>query len=232
MRSIDLLALILNYYSFHKTLMQELKENYKKFCSIIKERLSEFKANWQDEDRVFAELIFCLLTPQSKAVACNACANELLKIGPENWNLKLIENVLKGKSRFYRMKAKAIMEAKKLFFHKGKPMIKEILQKQGIEQEKFKTRIWLVKNVRGLGMKEASHFLRNIGFYENIAIIDRHILKNMKRYGIVKEIPKALTMKKYLELEQRLRAFSARIGIPMEELDLLFWAAETGFVFK
>jgi N-glycosylase/DNA lyase len=212
--------------------MRKLKEDYARFCGIIKERLSELKANWASEEAVFAELIFCLLTPQSKAVSCDTAVKELFAVGIENWNARIIEEVLKGKTRFYKQKARNILQAKKLFVREGKLKIKEILEKQHIGEDRFKVREWLVQNVRGLGLKEASHFLRNIGFYENIAIIDRHILKNMKRYGIINEVPKTITKRKYYELEQKLREFSSRIGIPMEELDLLFWASETGFVFK
>lgn len=212
--------------------MKELKESYKKYKGVIKERLSDFKANWLDEKKVFSELIFCLLTPQSKAIACNACVKELFKLGIENWKKENVRSVLKGRTRFYRCKTENVLEAKRMFFKDGKLRIKEVLISTGIEKDRFKTREWLAKNVRGLGLKESSHFLRNIGFYENIAIIDRHILKNMKRYGIIKEFPKSLTKKKYYELEQKLKEFSKRIGIPMHELDLLFWAKETGYVFK
>lgn len=212
--------------------MQGLKKSYSKFCGVIKERLSEFKANWHSDEKVFAELIFCLLTPQSKAVSCNKAVNELFSIGVESWNKEKIEGILKGKTRFYKQKALNILKAKELFFRKEKLAIRGILKEHWIEKDKFKMREWLIENVRGLGLKEASHFLRNIGFYENIAIIDRHILKNMKKYGVISEIPKAITKKKYYELEEKLRAFSNKIGIPMHELDLLFWASETGFVFK
>ncbi|MCD6478456.1 MAG: N-glycosylase/DNA lyase [Candidatus Diapherotrites archaeon] len=212
--------------------MRELRESYAKLCGIIKERLSEFKANWLDEKAVFAELIFCLLTPQSKAVSCYEAVRELFAIGIENWNMHSVENVLKGKTRFHRRKARNILQAKELFVCKNKLKIKEILQKQHINEDRLKTREWLVRNVRGLGLKEASHFLRNIGFYENIAIIDRHILKNMEKYGIISKVPKAITKKRYYELEHKLREFGMRIGIPMHEIDMLFWASETGFVFK
>ncbi len=212
--------------------MKELRESYEKYKGVIKERLSEFKANWLDEEKVFFELIFCLLTPQSKAVRCNNAVNELFNIGVENWGKEEVKKVLKGKVRFYRQKALNILKAKGLFFQEGKLVIRETLKKHKIEDDKFKTREWLVENVRGLGLKEASHFLRNIGFYENLAIIDRHILKNMKKYGVIKEVSKAITKKKYYELEEKLREFSNKIGIPMHELDLLFWASETGFVFK
>ena len=86
--------------------------------------------------------------------------------------------------------------------------------------------------MKGLGYKEASHFLRNIGVGLDLAILDRHIIKNLKRYGVIEEVPKSLTPKKYLEIEEKMKEFARRIDIPMPELDLLFWSMETGEVFK
>ena len=93
-------------------------------------------------------------------------------------------------------------------------------------------REWLVQNVHGIGYKEASHFLRNVGSGEGIAILDRHILKNLLKHGAIAEIPKTLTKKRYLEIEERMRAFARKVKIPMEHMDLLLWAEEAGMVFK
>jgi N-glycosylase/DNA lyase len=131
--------------------------------------------------------------------------------------------------RFGNNKAKYITEARKLFTANGKINVKEKLsQFDGV----FGMRTFLVKNVKGFGMKEASHFLRNIGFYEDIAILDRHILKNLVKYGAIKEIPKTITQKKYIEIENKMREFAKRTGIPLSHLDLLFWSEETGEIFK
>ena len=89
-------------------------------------------------------------------------------------------------------------------------------------------REFLVDNVSGLGWKEASHFLRNVG-YENLAILDRHIIKNLKNF---KNIPKALTKSNYLETEKGFKEYSKSIKIPLDHLDLLFWSMETGEIFK
>jgi len=92
-------------------------------------------------------------------------------------------------------------------------------------------RLWLVNNVKGLGWKESSHFLRNIG-YRNLAILDRHILRNLKRLGVITKLLKTLNAKKYLQIEKKFKKFSKRIGISMDELDLLFWSMETGKIMK
>jgi N-glycosylase/DNA lyase len=83
-----------------------------------------------------------------------------------------------------------------------------------------------------MGYKEASHFLRNIGMGEDLAILDRHILKNLKILGVISEIPVSLTRNKYLEIEIKMRDFAENVKIPMSHLDLLLWYKETKEIFK
>jgi len=45
-------------------------------------------------------------------------------------------------------------------------------------------------------------------------------------------MPKSLSKKMYLEIEERLKEFSRQIKIPMAHLDLLFWSMGTGRIFK
>jgi len=84
----------------------------------------------------------------------------------------------------------------------------------------------------GLGYKEASHFLRNIGLGEELAILDRHILKNLALLGVIEEVKSSPTKKAYLQIEKKMTKFSRQVGIPMGELDLLLWYKEAGEVFK
>src|SRR5436309_15772386 len=91
---------------------------------------------------------------------------------------------------------------------------------------------WLVREVHGLGLKEASHFLRNTGRGEDLAILDRHILRNLIRHGVLRRLPRTLTPKRYLDIEGRIVSFSVEIGILMAALDLLFGSRQIGVVFK
>jgi N-glycosylase/DNA lyase len=88
-----------------------------------------------------------------------------------------------------------------------------------------------VRNVRGLGWKEASHFLRNIGWHD-LAILDRHILRNLVRHGVLRSVPATLTRSRYLAIERKFRQFAGAVGISMDELDLLFWSRATGEILK
>jgi N-glycosylase/DNA lyase len=65
-----------------------------------------------------------------------------------------------------------------------------------------------------------------------MAILDRHILKNLQRHGIISSLPRTLTRKNYLAIEQRFAQFCEHVGLTMDEVDLLFWSSETGQILK
>ncbi|RKX48489.1 MAG: DNA lyase [Thermotoga sp.] len=213
-------------------LPREIKELYEMRKSDIERRLKEFKELFENsnDDRIFAELIFCLLTPQSKAKICwkaveNLMEKDLLIHGSYEQVLRELKGV-----RFKKNKAKYIIEARKTFTRENEIRIKSVISSFS---DSKKAREWLVKNVKGMGYKEASHFLRNIGFGEDLAILDRHILKNLRLLRVIEDIPKkTLTKKRYMEIENKMREFSRDIGIPLSHLDLLFWSKETGEIFK
>ncbi len=87
------------------------------------------------------------------------------------------------------------------------------------------------KDIKGIGYKEASHFLRNIGF-RGYAILDKHIINSMHEFGILKTGDKPKNNKEYLEIEQKLMGFSGDIGIDADELDLLLWSMKNGRILK
>lgn len=209
-------------------MLEELKKIYSIKKHEICLRLGEFKKIWhEDDERIFVELAFCLLTPQSKARICWDAVLNLLK---KNLLFKGdVYQVSKNLDvRFKNNKARYIVEARKFFKENGKIGIKSKLK--GFNNI-FELRDWLVQNVKGMGHKEASHFLRNIGLGENLAILDRHILKNLKSFKVIKEIP-ILSRKRYYEVENKMIKFANKISIPMGHLDLLLWYKETGEVFK
>ncbi|MBI1978462.1 MAG: N-glycosylase/DNA lyase [Candidatus Aenigmarchaeota archaeon] len=209
---------------------KELLEIYKNKKWEIRKRLDEFKSviNLSDE-KLFVELAFCILTPQSKATTSwNAIQaldrNNLLLSGTEKEILPFLQAI-----RFGETKSKRIVTNRKLFIENGKLKIKDKLS----NMDAHELRGWLVENIDGYGMKEASHFIRNVGLSDNkLAILDRHILRNLKELGVIDDMPKSLTKKKYLEIEEKMKGFSRKIGVMMDELDLLLFFKETGMIFK
>lgn len=214
-----------------KSLIKEIYAIYTNIKPQIITRLKEFKEIWQqdDEKAIFKELIFCLLTPQSKAEVCWRAVESLDNKGLLlDGSIYKIKNELKG-VRFNNNKARYIRRAQEMFVIDSEVRIKEFLEGQ---EDAKKLREWLVKNIKGMGYKEASHFLRNIGLGDNLAILDRHILKNLKLLELIDEIPKALSRRNYLEIEKKMQEFSKRISIPLSHLDFILWYKQTGKVFK
>jgi len=205
--------------------MPELKTSYNQRKQVIKSRLEHFKKVGQSpEDILFSELAFCLCTPQSKAKKCDEAVSILKETNLLfKGNDKEIAKILQSKIRFHNNKARYIVEAR----IKINGRLKELLKKENREARNF-----LIKEIKGMSLKEAGHFLRNVGKYENLTILDRHILKNLKKHKVISELPKTLTDKKYYEIEEKMLKFCKKVGIPAEELDLLFWSEETGEVFK
>jgi N-glycosylase/DNA lyase len=131
--------------------------------------------------------------------------------------------------RFHNKKAVYIVAARTLFSKNGTLSIKPLL---GQYADIHECREWLVTQIKGLGYKEASHFLRNIGLGENIAILDRHILRNLQLLGVMEDIPESLSKAKYGQIEIKMREFAQSVNIPFAHLDLLLWYKETGQIFK
>ncbi|MBC7286653.1 MAG: N-glycosylase/DNA lyase [Armatimonadetes bacterium] len=203
---------------------------YSLLAPAISARLDEFRAlgrHGSDED-IFCELAFCLLTPQSKAQACWEAVCHLRESGLlASGNPAGIEGQLVG-VRFHRTKAQRIVEARERFFSNGRLTFRRLVA----SIPPMDAREWLVSNVRGLGYKEASHFLRNIGRGEDLAILDRHVLRNLAAAGVIGEVPRSLSKSAYLAIEQKARQFAAWLGMSLGELDLLLWAHATGGLFK
>lgn len=209
--------------------ISELLNSYRVKRAEIQGRLKEFKRILnRPEEEIFAELCFCICTPQSKATTCWETVLSLLRSSIIcRGDVKQISSYLKP-VRFNRRKAEYIVAARKLFSINSQLKIKNKLKLFSTATE---LRDWLVDNVKGLGMKEASHFLRNIGLGCDLAILDRHILNSLSELGIISEAG-ALTKQRYLEIERKMKLFSKKIEIPLDELDLLFWSQKTGQIFK
>ena len=195
----------------------------------IEKALKNFKKNWDSNEKIFEELCFCLLTSQSSAKQAIKAINLLKKYDLLDKGGFRDKEIFLKNVRFFRTKAKRLEEVQSKF---PKNKIRGILMKNGLPSNPIKCREFLVKEVNGYGLKEASHFLRNIGFGDEIAILDRHVLKNLVGCEIIKDLPKSLTKKKYLEIEEIMRAFCKRNQISMSKLDLIFWSNETGTVLK
>lgn len=191
--------------------------------ALVDARISEFKALSKKSSReIFKELCFCILTANFNAERAIRIQGE---VGDGFLSLSgaKLENKLRALGyRYPPTRARYIVGARKF-----KDSLKATLNSFESDAE---AREWLVKNVKGLGYKEASHFLRNVG-YGNAAIIDFHIIDLLEKYELI-ERPKTLTKKKYLEVEKVLKELADKLNLNLAELDLYLWYIETGKVLK
>lgn len=81
----------------------------------------------------------------------------------------------------------------------------------------------IVRYLPGIGMKEASMFLRNIGFSYRVAILDRHVMRFLFPNCCCSNEKNILTPKTYLIVERQFQSLSDKIGISPCLLDSLIW---------
>jgi len=214
-------------YTEIRVLYSKIKEEIEYRCQTF----SETGRNGSDED-LFYELVFCLLTPASRARSAWAAVEMLRKAGfldpSQPCPVERIADVLKV-VRFRNAKALRVCKALQFFSDGNHFSVRDKIARFPGPYEK---REWLVHTVNGFGYKEASHFLRNIGFSGDIAILDRHILRNLARAGIIEGCSMSLDKKRYLTIEKKMVDFSSEMNIPVDHLDFVLWYRETGDIFK
>ncbi|MEM2187826.1 MAG: N-glycosylase/DNA lyase [Nitrososphaerota archaeon] len=209
--------------------LEELAEDLKKLMAredvrrLVEARIRSFKEVLsKPAEEIFKEVAFCILaanfTASGSLRIVEELGDKLLRLGADG----LVHELRRLGHRYPEARARYLVEARERL-----PEIVEVLRSGRGEHE---IRDWLVENVRGLGMKEASHLLRNIG-YENIAIIDFHVLRVLRRYGVIGEF-KSLTRRRYLEIEGILRELARKLGISLAELDLYLWYMDAGRIVK
>lgn len=208
-----------------------LNSDYKILKPRILAKMAEFERLWKSgsEDELFQELAFCLMTPQSPAKACWEAVGRLFEGGLFYTGIEAELVLAIHPIRFKHHKARYMIGARELFLPCGVPCLRRLLEIHGDPPD---MREWLVNNVKGLGFKEASHFLRNIGLGEDLAILDRHILRTMKARGVIRRIPDSISRKRYLVSEKKFIRWAERLKIPPAHLDLLLWHQGTGHLFK
>ena len=189
----------------------------------IKQRINQFKQiNHNNDIQLFNELCYCIL-------AANYDAEKTINIQQtlnNTFHLKTKQQLTKKLKqlgyRFPNIRAEYITcSAQK------RQNLPQFLKEHTDENCLRNT---IQKNIKGLGIKESSHFLRNIG-YDNYAIIDFHILDILEQHNLITK-PKSLTTKKYLEIEQQLQQLAQQTNLTLAELDLYLWYLETGKILK
>ena len=199
----------------------------------IRKRLGEFQDVWHkgSDARLWEELAYCIFTAGASArMGLNSVAavrSLLLDGDSEAMTAALKQN---GAHRFPVARPRYIVSTRNYFNADCGMALRKRLRSFS---DPFERRDWLAqeKQVKGLGYKEASHFLRNIGV-KGHAILDKHVMRCLAEVGVIDTAKPPSTRRKYLEVEQQLARFARDIRVDFDELDLVLWSMKTGEVLK
>jgi N-glycosylase/DNA lyase len=191
---------------------------------LVSQRVREFRELGRKGNKEwFSELCFCILTANSTAKLGVKIQRELRGRGfLELSEAELREKLRQLGHRFPNTRARFIVEARR--FGNIKTIIKNF-------KDERQAREWLQRNIKGIGWKESSHFLRNVGFTD-VAILDRHVLAVLREHKLIDEAPRSLACGRYLWIEEKLRKFARGLNISLGELDLYLWYMKTGDIQK
>ncbi len=213
--------------------IDRLREAHAKRRTEIRHRLREFRQVWikGSDARLWEELVYCIFTAGASAkmgLRAVTAVRPLLQDGScEELTYALTQPPA---YRFHNVRAAHIVKTRNYLRESFSMQLRTQL---GRIRNPFERRDWLAKNpgITGLGYKEASHFLRNVGF-RGYGILDKHIVRSLNELGVI-DSPKPPTIRKrYLEAESRMRDFAGDVGIDFDELDLALWSMKTGEILK
>ncbi len=211
--------------------IEKIKAAHAERRGEILARLAEFRAVWKNEtdERLWEEMVFCFFTGGCSArmgIRSVEAVRPILLTG----NHAELSAALRGRHRYPNARAGYIVASREFLQEHCDLRLRKKLQSFDNDLER---RDWLVKEkrIKGLGYKEASHFLRNIGL-KGYAILDKHILRSLAELEIIDDPKPPNTRSKYLTIEEKLKNLADLTEIDFDELDLVLWSMKTGEILK
>jgi N-glycosylase/DNA lyase len=214
-----------------KGYINELRRDYSAKKPLIVRRLAEFRTVYDKGDRaIFEELCFCILTAGSSAkmgMRTISALKDILRTGSEK---ELQQRAHLHRVRFWRLRPSYIYHTREYLDEVCGLKLKRLIASFD-GRHALRDFFAQNKDVKGLGYKEASHFLRNIGF-PGYAILDKHILNSLREMGVISTRMRSTNRSGYIAIEKKVEQFAEEIGIDMDHLDLLLWSRKTGEILK
>ncbi len=208
-----------------------LRKDYRAKKPEITRRLAEFRAVYEKGDEaIFEELCYCILTAGSSARMGMRTVESLRDILLTGNAKELERRAMKSRVRFWRVRPAYIAHTREYLRNVCGLKLRELIESFDDPEAR---RDFFARNsdIKGLGYKESSHFLRNVGF-RGYAILDKHIVNSLREMGVISKRMNPTTRRGYLEIEKKLVHFAGEAGIDMDHLDLLLWSRKTGEILK
>ena len=211
--------------------IRKIKETYAERQREIKERISEFESVWREGDdaRLWEEMVYCFFTGGCSAKMGLRSVEAVRPLLAEGTETELA-NALSGVHRYPNARARYVFASRNFLKEYCDLRLRDTLERFRCDLDR---RDWLVreKGIKGLGYKEASHFLRNIGF-KGYAILDKHVLRCLAELKIIDSPKPPNTRSRYLTVEAKLRELTDKTKIDFDEMDLVLWSIKTGQILK
>lgn len=211
--------------------IEKIKEAHAERKREIRKRLADFERIGKrgTDLNLWEEMVFCFFTGGCSArMGLNAldAVKPIILTGDQ----AELASALSGVHRYPNARSRYIVASRDfLKEHCGLRLRRKL---NGFDCS-LERRDWLVKEkgIKGLGYKEASHYLRNIGF-KGYAILDKHVLNCLAELKIIEDPKPPNTRSRYLMIENKLRNLTDETGIDFDELDLVLWSIKTGVILK
>ncbi len=209
----------------------KIRKTHRERREEIRQRLAEFGSIWASgtDARLWEEMVYCFFTGGCSAkmgMRAVSAVQDLLERGeqPE------LAKALTGVHRYPNARSRYIVASRQFLTEHCGMQLRNKLESFDCHYER---RDWLVKEkgIKGLGYKEASHFLRNVGF-SGYAILDKHVLRCLHELKIIEEPKPPNTRSRYLTVEEKLKQLAKTARIDFDELDLVLWSMKTGEILK
>jgi N-glycosylase/DNA lyase len=213
-----------------KAVYRKLRSSYEEKRVMIQTRLDEFSSILEEGDdlKIFEELVFCVFTAGTSAKmglrSVEAVRDILTRANRRQLSKRLLQV-----HRFPNSRARYVVQTREYLKREFDFKLKDLILsfEDPLERRDF----FASKDIMGLGYKESSHFLRNIGL-RGYAILDKHILRSLHEFGVIDNPKPPTTRNKYLDVEIKFKKFAAKLGIDFDEMDLLLWSEKTGEILK
>ena len=211
--------------------IERIKTAYIERGADVRQRIAEFDAIWANgtDAKLWEEMVYCFFTGGCSArMGLNSveAVRTILLTGTHDE----LMNKLVGKHRYPRARSGYIVASRDFLQEHCGMRLREKLNSFDDDLER---RDWLVKEkrIKGLGYKEASHYLRNIGL-KGYAILDKHILRSLTELKIISDPKPPNNRLKYLTIEKEVKKLAENLKIDFDELDLVLWSLKTGEILK
>lgn len=195
------------------------------------EFLEEMANSINDWDDAWREMLYCILagTQVSTDVVRKSYFDLIdsnpevldfneVKKSPEKIQKKIALTLKRNGYRFYETKSKVMINAADYFGE----VVKDYKNLRTLDW--YDVRLRLIKNVKGIGNKIASHWLRNIGF--QLPIIDIHVRRVLSCAGLIEDKydKYQISDSEYWYLEKKVIEISSQIGMDVAKLDFILWS--------